>query len=144
MSFIPIQAKLVDDNKHITSPWISFLNLVVNKYNPIITIKLLTKATANVYNLPAAESGSIIDNEGCGAIQTVNLPSAITGLEYRIICSDNFAIRMKPQAGEWVIGAGAAGKYFSLDAVGSSAYLICVNFGSWQVLSSHGTNSFEA
>lgn len=144
MSFIPVQAKLVDLNGYITSPWITFLNPIVNKYNPIITIKLADKATAGVYNLPATESGSIIDNKGCSAVQTVNLPVATTGLEYRIICSEGFAIHMAPQAGEWVMGASSAGKYFSLDDAGSSAYLICVNFGSWQVLSSHGANSFEA
>ena len=140
---IPYQVLVTNQTGLISAPWITFFNGIINKYNPDLMVKLADVATANTYDLPATNSGMIVDNVGCSAIQTVNLPVAITGIEYRVICSENHAIHLKPQSGELIDGASTTGKYLSLDSIGVSAYLICVNFGKWHILSSHGTTSFE-
>lgn len=56
----------------------------------------------------------------------------------------SYVLRATPYGTDQILGSSAAGKYISLDAIGSSVTLEYVGSGKWQVIASHGTISFQA
>lgn len=137
----PIQAAFLDQNGRITQPWVAWIQFI--SVGAFLVVSLSDLAVLDEYSLSTVESSRVVTNKDCTAIQTVNLPAATIGLEYRFTEVAGFAIHAKPQSTDTIVGASAAGKYLSLDVLGSSAYLRCIVDGTWAILSSHGTTSYE-
>lgn len=89
------------------------------------------------------ESSRIITNDGASGTITAALPASRQNLEYRFTRTDSQNLRIDPNGSETIRGGGA-GKYLSLDSDGASAHLKCFSAGTWEVLSSNGTVSYEA
>jgi len=87
----------------------------------------------------------IYPGAGTGATRVYTLPAATPGLNYTFGAGGTTAssfVRLEPNGSE-VIRGGGAGKYMELGSLGAQASLRCDIAGTWEVVSSSGTTSFE-
>jgi hypothetical protein len=88
-------------------------------------------------------SGLTLTNSGAGSGTTVyNLPASTPGLQFSFAQVASGLINIDPNGTE-VIRGGGAGKYLQLGATGTSVTLFCRSAGTWEIVQSNGTTSFE-
>lgn len=87
-------------------------------------------------------SGLLFSNAGYAGGATVNLPAATAGLQFTIVRNAAFALYVNPSGSE-VIRGGGAGKYLQLGSDGANVTLVCVVAGTWEILASYGTITYE-
>lgn len=120
--------------------WVQTVQGVIGEQAPLP----LPGAVARTSNLTLtlAQSGSTYSNAGAAGTVTLTLPQATPGLYFRAIRIAAFSFRLDPFTGQTIRGGGG-GKYLQLDAVGDIVWLECLTAGSWEIMSSRGTPSFE-
>ena len=113
-----------------------------------------TNTTISIYNqndgrtvvgstdIARGESGNTFTNSGASATVTALLPASIPNLSFTFIRTASFDLRIDPNGTDTIRGGGA-GKYLSLDSDGASVTLRCVSAGTWEIVASHGTISYE-
>ena len=123
-----------------------FLNAVVcTNMDKIVNaaqgLRTITQNSSPVTVLPIHRE-HIIDNVGSGGTVVYNLPISTVGMEYGFARAENQTMQINPDGTE-VIRGGGAGKYLSLDALGTSVTLRCYIAGTWEIIRTNGTTSFE-
>lgn len=93
--------------------------------------------------LTAAESWTVLTNEGAGAENYHSLPSAVSGLVYVLVCENANGIRATAASGDKIkLGAAAASAtagYIKSVVPGSVALLFTINATDWYAMSIAGT-----
>lgn len=92
--------------------------------------------------LTAAQSGSVITNEGTTAENYNTLPAAAAGLEFTFVCQDADGIRATAAAGDTIRIAGsvsAAAGFCNSTTIGSVVTLLAINATEWIATSVTGT-----
>lgn len=104
--------------------------------------------TAN-YTVTTADAGKIFSNTGAAGEVDFTLPAATVGLQYQFALAAAQTTKILPN-GTDQIGTlststvpatgvmNTAGHGFSANAVGATAWLLCVKAGQWSVVSSAG------
>ena len=82
------------------------------------------------------------NNFSAGAV-TFNLPTAVPGRAFAFSQTVANNMFIDPNVADSIIGGAGAGKYISLQAVGSTLHVVCRNAGVWDVLT-RGTIVYEA
>lgn len=87
-------------------------------------------------------NGRTFDNIGAGGITEYDLPTAVVGTEFSFLRIASFALRLDPNGTE-VIRGGGAGKYLSMDTDRAYIKLKCYVAGTWDIIGSIGTITYE-
>lgn len=92
--------------------------------------------------LTAAESRTVLTNEGATALNYNTLPTAVAGLTFTFIVQDADGIRVTANTGDTIRVAGvvsASAGYAESTTIGSALTLVAINATEWVAISSLGT-----
>jgi len=109
--------------------------------NSVIGLRVIQANAASVTVLNVHREHTL-SNFGAGAMTTYTLPASVVGMEYSFVRVAAQTIRIDPNEAD-VIRGGGAGKYLSLDSNGAYIRLKSLIAGTWEVLDTVGTTSFE-
>lgn len=87
-------------------------------------------------------SGNLLTDTGSSSTFVQTLPVSAPGVQFSFLRTTANAYRIDPNGSE-VIRGGGAGKYLELASAGASVSLICVTAGTWEILASFGTLTYE-
>lgn len=116
----------------------------LNEYNSVAGVngvQTFSAATTPV-TVPLQFTGLTLTNRGAGGTVVYNLPAAVIGSTYSFQQYLASLMRLDPNGTENFRGQ-AAGKYLQLGAIGSRVTILCVVAGTWDVIQSNGTITYE-
>lgn len=95
------------------------------------------------FGLPAAWSGSMVDNRLLAAPAAWTLPRAEPGMQFTLLRIRPHDVDVRPHAPDRIRGA-ASGAPVRLDLDGAALSLRCVERGVWEVVSARGVAGLDA
>jgi len=114
-------------------------HITTDVYRPVITA---SESIIENYTVPATKMyGFAFNNYGATGAITLNLPSAVVGMNIAVQLAAAQDVDINPADADRIMGlTNAAGDAISSDAtIGSFILLQCFYAGTWQVIASNGT-----